>query len=443
MIALALTVAALYVVDAPAGSAEPVSRSVLVCCLSGLVILFALYGTLGRREIRRLRHELHRSLLEEVALRRAREVAIEQADRKSEFLAHMSHEIRTPLSGIIGMTELLLETELAREQRDFAETTRDCADSLLMLINDILDLSKIEAHRMELESIAFRVADCLDHGLKPLILRGRQKGLDVSCVIDPSVPEILVGDPGRLRQVVINLVGNAIKFTPQGQVVVRVDAESDGGQSTLLRCSVSDTGIGMSAETQQQLFRPFTQADAATTRTFGGTGLGLAISAHLVEMMGGTIGLESVPGQGSTFRFSVRLGTNRAQSAREIEISPAEVADRRILVVDGDATTRWAFSEQLASWGMRPLAVESAPEALANLRGAQLAGSPFDLVLMEARMADADGLALVESIKQDDALRQTPLIVVTSAGTRGDARRCRELGVAGYLLKPKIGRAHV
>src|SRR2546428_1701040 len=344
MVALALAVVVLYLIDGSSGIAEqlpaPETRPLLVSALCGLVILFSLYMGLKQGQIRRLQGRLLGARQREADLVQSREAAVESAHRKSDFLANMSHEIRTPMTGIIGMTELLLETDLEGEQREYAETTWECADSLLTLINSILDLSKMEAHKLELEAIPFNLQDCLDHGLRPLVIRGRQKGLKVECRVDPEVPDKLVGDPGRLRQVVTNLVGNALKFTERGEEVVRVGADVESAHSVLLRCSVSDTGVGIPVDKQLDIFRSFTQADSSTSRVYGGTGLGLTITGHLLEMMGGTIGVESAAGEGSTFHFTARFGIQGERTPSSAGPSTSDVSDKRVLIVDDNSTNR-------------------------------------------------------------------------------------------------------
>lgn len=375
-------------------------------------------------ELRVYAHDL------EVARNRA-----EQATRaKSEFLANISHEIRTPMNAMIGMTELALETHITREQREYLTAIQGSAEVLLALVNDLLDFSKIEARKLQLDRVGFRLRDALEDTMRVLAPRAHKKGIELVCHIDPAVPDMLVGDPLRLRQVVVNLVGNAIKFTDQGEVVMQVRPVSRHEQKVQLHFSVKDTGIGIPPEKQQVIFEAFSQADSSTTRRYGGTGLGLAISAQLVDLMGGKISVESQPGLGSTFHFTVWLDVEEA--GIEEPGKWRSMTDLPVLIVDDNATNRRILEEVFTNWCMRPVAVDGGAAALAVLDKFSSKGQSFAVVLLDGHMPDMDGFALAQRIIHDQRYAGTKLVMLTSAGEPEDIARCRKLGISAYLTKP-------
>jgi signal transduction histidine kinase/DNA-binding response OmpR family regulator len=384
-------------------------------------------------------------LAEEIVERTHIQAKLEQAtaaaeaanESKSEFLANMSHEIRTPLNGVIGMTDLALGTDLNKEQREYLETVKMSADSLLAVINDILDFSKMEAGKIDLDVMDFNLRDSLEATLKTLALRAHEKGLELLCEVAPEVPDDVRGDSNRLRQVVVNLVGNAIKFTGEGEVALGVSALETEGARRLLQFTVSDTGIGIPPEKQESIFKAFTQADASTTRKYGGTGLGLTISTRLVEMMGGEIWVESEPGRGTRFHFTCRMGVADAKIIRVGKAAPSEMLRGvKVLLVDDNRTNRRILEEMLGRWEMKTTSVEDGQKALNELSSARGAGLPYGLIVTDMHMPGMDGFTLIEQIRQRPELATATIVMLTSAGHRGDAARCQELGVAAYLLKP-------
>jgi PAS domain S-box-containing protein len=398
-----------------------------------LTYKFPVEGADGTRFVGGVAFDLTERIALEHDLAAARDAALASARHKSEFLANMSHEIRTPMNGVIGMLGLLLDSRLDDDQRELADTARSSAEALLTIINDILDFSKIEAGKLTFDAGDFNMRTACEATIDLLSDAARRKSLDLGYVIDPQVPAVLHGDPGRLRQVILNLLGNAVKFSEEGGVLLQVDREADVDGSIALRFRVTDTGPGISTETQKHLFEPFSQGDNSTTRSFGGTGLGLAISKQLVHLMNGEIGVDSEPGCGSSFWFTARFAPS-SQPAEAVE--PQQDAPRRVLVVEDSTTSRHMVSLQLAAWGVSSDAAGDGTAAIRMLKQSATEGAPYDLILSDFAMPDMDGATLARIVRANRDLGSPRVVLITGSAQKFDAARLADLGISHCLLKP-------